>query len=136
MVSGASRGEVPPAGRTGDILRGTVPTETNPEQRPARRRAQPRGRAPRRPTTSSRSSRASDDELAPVLELAREHRDAYLERAGIPGAVTYSRKVFIPLTYLCRYRCSYCTFVKTREHAGAEFRSLDEVLAIATEGRE
>jgi FO synthase len=78
---------------------------------------------------------ASDDDLEPVLELAREHRDAYLDRAGIPGSVTYSRKVFIPLTYLCRYRCSYCTFVKTREHAGAEFRSMDEVIAIATEGR-
>ena len=79
---------------------------------------------------------ASDDDLGPVLDLARDHRDAYLEHAGIPGTVTYSRKVFIPLTYLCRYRCSYCTFVKVREDAGAEFRSMDEVLAIATQGRE
>ena len=79
---------------------------------------------------------APDDALAPVLDLARDHRDAYLERAGIPGTVTYSRKVFIPLTYLCRYRCSYCTFVRTREDTGAEFRSMDEVLAVATQGRE
>ncbi len=77
-----------------------------------------------------------DEDLAPVLTLAREHRDSYLDRIGLPGSVTYSRKVFIPLTYMCRYRCSYCTFVKTREEKGAEFRSLDEVLAIAREGRE
>lgn len=80
--------------------------------------------------------RASDAELEPILQQAREFRDSYLLRIGTPGTVTYSRKVFIPLTYLCRYRCSYCTFVKVREDAGAEFRSLDEVVAIATEGRE
>lgn len=78
----------------------------------------------------------SDGALGPVLERARELRDAYLDRIGLPGVVTYSRKVFIPLTYLCRYRCSYCTFVRTRETHGAEYRSMDEVLAIANEGRE
>ena len=77
-----------------------------------------------------------DDELDHVLRRSRELRDAYLHRIGLPGTVTYSRKVFIPLTYLCRYRCSYCTFVKTRETPGAEFRALDEVLAIASRGRE
>jgi len=80
--------------------------------------------------------RASDAELEPLLAEARDLRDSYLLRIGTPGTVTYSRKVFIPLTYLCRYRCSYCTFVKVREDAGAEFRSLDEVVAIATSGRE
>ncbi len=80
--------------------------------------------------------RCSDDELGDVLDRARELRDSYLERIGLPGVVTYSRKVFIPLTYLCRYRCSYCTFVRTRETEGAEYRTMDEVLAIATEGRE
>ncbi len=79
---------------------------------------------------------SSDQDLAVVLKLARKQRDSYLDRIGLPGSVTYSRKVFIPLTYMCRYRCSYCTFVKTREDQGAEFRSLDEVLAIAREGRE
>jgi FO synthase len=78
----------------------------------------------------------ADEELDAVLELAREHRDTYLDRIGLPGTVTYSRKVFIPLTYMCRYRCSYCTFVKTREDAGAEFRSMDEVVAIARRGRQ
>ncbi len=76
------------------------------------------------------------DELADVLVRARELRDAYLDRIGLPAVVTYSRKVFIPLTYLCRYRCSYCTFVRTRETPGAEYRSLDEVCEIAARGRE
>jgi len=79
---------------------------------------------------------SGDDELEEALTLAREHRDRYLDRIGTPGTVTYSRKVFVPLTYMCRYRCSYCTFVKTRETPGAEFRSMDEVLAIAMQGRE
>ena len=38
-------------------------------------------------------------------------RDAGLAAAGRPGVITYSRKVFIPLTRLCRDRCHYCTFV-------------------------
>jgi FO synthase len=80
--------------------------------------------------------RASDDELTDLLAHARDLRDAYLDRIGTPGSITYSRKVFIPLTYMCRYRCSYCTFVKTRETPGAEFRTMDEILAIANEGRE
>jgi FO synthase len=79
---------------------------------------------------------ASSEDLAPVAARARELRDAYLDRLGLPGVVTYSRKVFIPLTYLCRYRCSYCTFVRAKEDRGAEFRSLDEVREIATRGRE
>ncbi len=80
--------------------------------------------------------RCSEDELAPVMERAQELRDSYLDRIGLPDVVTYSRKVFIPLTYMCRYRCFYCTFVKTREDPGAEFRSMEEILDIATRGRE
>jgi FO synthase len=80
--------------------------------------------------------RCRDDDLETVLTRARDLRDAYLGRIGLPAIATYSRKVFIPLTYLCRYRCSYCTFVKTREDAGAEFRSPEEVVAIAQRGRE
>ena len=78
---------------------------------------------------------ASDDDLQAVLAEARDLRDAYSARAGTPGTVTYSRKVFVPLTFMCRYRCSYCTFVKTRETPGAEYRTRDEVLAIVREGR-
>ena len=79
---------------------------------------------------------APPDDLTQVLAHARELRDAYLDGIGLAGVVTYSRKVFIPLTYMCRYRCSYCTFVRTREAAGAEFLSLDAVLEIAARGRE
>src|SRR5438270_13359844 len=57
---------------------------------------------------------ATDDDLGSVLAHARHLRDAYPDSIGLPGAVTYSRKVCIPLTYLCRYRCSYCTFVTPR----------------------
>src|SRR5262245_42158283 len=70
---------------------------------------------------------APDDDLAAVLASARDKRD----RRADTGVVTYSRKVFIPLTHLCRYRCSYCTFVQPH----GSYLSLDEVVAIATEGR-
>src|SRR3954447_15681141 len=65
-------------------------------------------------------------------------RDAGLASAGRPGVVTYSRKVFIPLTHLCRDRCHYCTFVTTpgqlRAQGKAPFLSPDEVLEIARAG--
>ena len=77
----------------------------------------------------------SDDDLASVLDRARAVRDDALALRGLPRVVTYSRKVFIPLTRLCRYRCSYCTFVETRVRPGAEYLSDEEILAIAREGR-
>ena len=55
-----------------------------------------------------------------------------------PGVVTYSPKVFVPLTRLCRDRCHYCTFVETPGPAArdgrAPYLSPDEVLAIAGAG--
>ena len=48
-----------------------------------------------------------------MLELAGAARDAGLAASGRPGVITYSRKVFIPLTTLCRDRCHYCIFVDT-----------------------
>ncbi len=52
--------------------------------------------------------------------------------AGRPGVVTYSPKVFIPVTRLCRDRCHYCTFVETPGQAAREGRapylSPDEIL--------
>ena len=47
---------------------------------------------------------------------------------------TYSRKVFIPLTYLCRDVCAYCTFAKPPKTGEPIFLSRDEVLAIARAG--
>ena len=48
--------------------------------------------------------------------------------------VTYSRKVFIPLTRLCRDRCHYCTFATVPQRLPAPFLSPDEVLDIARAG--
>ncbi|MEU2349503.1 bifunctional FO biosynthesis protein CofGH [Modestobacter sp. NPDC049651] len=73
-----------------------------------------------------------------LLTAAGRVRDAGLASAGRPGVVTYSRKVFIPLTHLCRDRCHYCTFVTTpgqlRAEGKAPFLSPDEVLDIARAG--
>ncbi len=49
--------------------------------------------------------------------------------------VTYSRKVFIPLTKLCRDVCHYCTFATTPRHVATAYLSRDEVLAIARAGK-
>jgi FO synthase len=54
--------------------------------------------------------------------------------AGFGTRVTYSRKVFIPLTRLCRDVCHYCTFAQAPRHAGPAYLSADEVLAIARAG--
>src|SRR3954470_3813964 len=73
-----------------------------------------------------------------LLTAASRVRDAGLASAGRPGIVSYSRKVFIPLTHLCRDRCHYCTFVTTpgqlRAQGKAPFLSPDEVLDIARAG--
>src|SRR3954467_5217661 len=76
--------------------------------------------------------------LARLLTAASHVRDAGLASAGRPRVVTYSKKVFIPLTHLCRDRCHYCTFVTTpgqlRAAGRAPFLSPDEVLDIARAG--
>lgn len=81
---------------------------------------------------------ASGELLDRLMAVARRVRDAGLADAGRPGIVTYSKKVFIPLTRLCRDRCHYCTFVTTPTLLAKEeqspFLSADEVLAIAREG--
>src|SRR3954453_17857150 len=73
-----------------------------------------------------------------LLTAASRVRDAGLASAGRPGIVSYSRKVFIPLTHLCRDRCHCCTFVTTpgqlRKDGKAPFLSPDEVLDIARAG--
>jgi FO synthase len=77
---------------------------------------------------------ARGDDLDDLLASAARVRDQGLDDAGRPGVVTYSRKVFIPLTRLCRDRCHYCTFATTPNRVPAPFLSPDEVLAIATQG--
>ena len=48
--------------------------------------------------------------------------------------VSYSRKVFIPLTQLCRDVCSYCTFAHAPQPGKRAYLTADEVLAIAKAG--
>jgi FO synthase len=80
---------------------------------------------------------ARGENLRALLGYASRARDAGLAAAGRPGVITYSRKVFIPLTRLCRDRCAYCTFatVPGRLDGGA-FLAPDEVLDIARRGAE
>jgi FO synthase len=77
---------------------------------------------------------ARSDQLADLMGSAAQVRDAGLAAVGRAGVVTYSRKVFIPLTRLCRDRCHYCTFATTPGRVHAPFLSPDEVLDIARQG--
>jgi FO synthase len=67
-------------------------------------------------------------------ELASRARER--ARSAHGWTVTYSPKVFIPLTRLCRDRCGYCTFAQAPAHVESPYLSLDEVRAIALVGRE
>ena len=60
---------------------------------------------------------------------------ARLRDLGHGDVVTYSRKVFIPLTMLCRDHCHYCTFAKPPAKLDAPFLTPEEVVAIAEAGR-
>jgi FO synthase len=77
---------------------------------------------------------ARGDDLTTLLRHAARARDAGLEAAGRPGIITYSKKVFIPLTRLCRDRCGYCTFATVPGRLDSLYLSPDEVLEIAREG--
>jgi len=59
-----------------------------------------------------------------------------LRAQGKGSVITFSKKVFIPLTTLCRDYCSYCTFRKDPGQPGAGFMTPDEVLALAERGRQ
>ncbi len=77
---------------------------------------------------------ARGDDLGTLLGYASRTRDAGLAAAGRPGIITYSKKVFIPLTRLCRDRCGYCTFATVPGKLDSPFLSPDEVLEIARQG--
>src|SRR3954470_23273671 len=64
-----------------------------------------------------------------LLAEARRRRD---ERTGT--RITYSPKVFIPLTMLCRDKCGYCTFAQPPARLESPYLSTDQVLAIARRG--
>jgi FO synthase len=77
---------------------------------------------------------ARGDDLAALLGLAARTRDAGLDVAGRPGVITYSKKVFIPLTRLCRDRCGYCTFATVPGRLESLYLSPEQVLEIARQG--
>jgi FO synthase len=77
---------------------------------------------------------ARGEDLDRLLASAARIRDAALTSLGRPGTVTYSRKVFVPLTRLCRDRCHYCTFATTPGRLPAAYLAPDEVLDIARAG--
>ncbi len=71
----------------------------------------------------------SDAQLPVLLTAARTARDQFK-----PGAITYSRKVFLPLTNLCRDYCGYCTFRRDPEDPGAHTMTPEEILAVVRAG--
>jgi len=74
---------------------------------------------------------AAQSPLAELLGAATEVR-----AQGKGNVVSFSKKVFIPLTTLCRDYCSYCTFRKDPGQPGAHFMTPDEVLALAERARQ
>jgi FO synthase len=72
---------------------------------------------------------ATPAELPAVLDAAAALRDR-----GKGRTVTYSRKVFLPLTNLCRDDCGYCTFKRDPGQAGARTMELEQVLAVCAAG--
>jgi FO synthase len=68
----------------------------------------------------------------PLAELLAEA--SALRRAGHGNVISYSRKVFIPLTQLCRDVCGYCTFAKAPRELTSPYLSPEQVLSIARAG--
>ena len=72
---------------------------------------------------------AAFPDTAALAAVAGELRDR-----GFHNVVTYSRKVFIPLTHLCRDVCHYCTFASTPKKIGRAFMSVEQVLDLCHQG--
>jgi FO synthase len=73
--------------------------------------------------------RCPDGDLRDLLAAARAAKERFK-----PSVITYSRKVFIPLTNLCRDYCGYCTFRRDPGDPGAHTMTPDEVLEVARAG--
>nr|WP_051047941.1 bifunctional FO biosynthesis protein CofGH [Rhodococcus sp. AW25M09] len=81
---------------------------------------------------------ARGEDLTDLMASASRVRDAGLESAGRPKTVSYSRKVFVPITRLCRDKCHYCTFVtvpgKLNAAGHGMFMDPDEIIDVARKG--
>ena len=82
---------------------------------------------------------ASGPDEETLTALAGRLRDDGLAAAGRPGVITYSRKVFVPLTTLCRDRCHYCIFVDTPGQLALlrkpAYMSPEQVLQVVRQGQ-
>ncbi|MFM8354531.1 MAG: 7,8-didemethyl-8-hydroxy-5-deazariboflavin synthase CofG, partial [Gammaproteobacteria bacterium] len=81
------------------------------------------------PTSAEAHALAAIEDTAALARAAATLRDH-----GFNNVVTYSRKVFIPLTHLCRDVCHYCTFAQVPRKVQAPYMSVDEVLEVARHG--
>jgi FO synthase len=85
----------------------------------------------RRPTDGEALALAVRDDLTALEAAAADLRDS-----GHGRLISYSRKVFIPLTKLCRDVCHYCTFAQPPRRGQAAYMSPDEILTVARAGAE
>jgi 7,8-didemethyl-8-hydroxy-5-deazariboflavin synthase CofG subunit len=86
-------------------------------------------RVPLSRESACRWLRCNDELLPRLLSAAREAKEQFR-----PGVITYSRKVFIPLTNLCRDYCGYCIFRRDPGDPGAHTMTPDEVLEVVRNG--
>ena len=107
---------VSPIMRSGREYNSAVPVEVCPGEAMSR-------------DTALELIRCPDGDLAALLAAARAAKEHFK-----PGVITYSRKVFIPLTNLCRDYCGYCTFRRDPDDPGAHTMTPDEVLGVARAG--
>jgi len=87
------------------------------------------------------SGRLPDGEESRALALVEDlpalvSTAAVLRDRAHGNLISYSKKVFIPLTQLCRDVCHYCTYAKVPKQAGNPYMSVDEVLQVARKGAE
>jgi 7,8-didemethyl-8-hydroxy-5-deazariboflavin synthase CofG subunit len=74
--------------------------------------------------------RTGTADLPELLAVAHAAKERFK-----PGVITYSRKVFLPLTNLCRDYCGYCTFRRDPQDPGAHTMTPDEILQVARDGQ-
>jgi 7,8-didemethyl-8-hydroxy-5-deazariboflavin synthase CofG subunit len=113
------------------IVTSTAISMSVPERRSscAAELAQVRPGSPLSRDLALRLIRCGDDDLPVLVAAARSARDNFK-----PGVITYSRKVFLPLTNLCRDYCGYCIFRRDPGEPEAHTMTPEEVLAVARAG--
>src|SRR5690606_27545039 len=114
----------------GGVRAAAVAAATGPARPPARPGMPPMstrrwGEAPRPTASEALALAAHDDSRALADAFDGDRRDT---------RVSYSRKVFVPLTQLCRDVCHYCTFARTPRRLDKLYLEPDDVLDIARAG--